>query len=67
MSDRMETSGKAAGVVGTCPICGVEVLETNQYRPFCSERCRTIDLGRWLDEGYRVSRPIEQADLERSD
>jgi endogenous inhibitor of DNA gyrase (YacG/DUF329 family) len=23
--------------------------------PFCSERCRLIDLGRWLDEAYRVS------------
>ncbi|MEM6392245.1 MAG: DNA gyrase inhibitor YacG [Planctomycetota bacterium] len=63
----MQRSDKAAGVVGACPICGVDVLEDNPHRPFCSERCRTIDLGRWLDEGYRVSRPIEQADLEQSD
>ncbi|MEM1213746.1 MAG: DNA gyrase inhibitor YacG [Planctomycetota bacterium] len=62
----MDTSGKAAGVLGKCPICGVEVRDAT-YAPFCSERCRTIDLGRWLDEGYRVSRPIEQADLEQSD
>jgi hypothetical protein len=27
----------------------------NPHRPFCSERCRLIDLGTWLDEGYRVS------------
>jgi hypothetical protein len=25
-----------------------------EWRPFCSERCRTIDLGRWLSGGYRV-------------
>ncbi|HEX7780476.1 MAG TPA: DNA gyrase inhibitor YacG [Vicinamibacterales bacterium] len=30
------------------------------WRPFCSERCRTVDLGRWLTGGYRVAG--EQAD-----
>jgi uncharacterized protein len=36
-----------------CPICGTEfdpALST--AKPFCSDRCRTIDLGRWLDESY---------------
>jgi len=28
--------------------------EGNAHRPFCSERCKLIDLGRWIDEEYRV-------------
>jgi hypothetical protein len=38
----------------------VVARERNPCFPFCSERCRTIDLGRWLGEGYRV--PIEGSD-----
>ncbi|MDO5059720.1 MAG: DNA gyrase inhibitor YacG [Neisseria sp.] len=39
-----------------CPNCRTEVewLPENRYRPFCSERCRLIDLGAWADESYRV-------------
>jgi uncharacterized protein len=36
-----------------CPICRREFPpEDSPARPFCSERCRLIDLGRWLDERY---------------
>lgn len=36
-----------------CPICNAEIAVTQSATlPFCSERCRTLDLGRWLDEGY---------------
>jgi len=35
-----------------CPICGKPV--TRIHRPFCSARCRNIDLGRWLRGVYRV-------------
>jgi endogenous inhibitor of DNA gyrase (YacG/DUF329 family) len=36
-----------------CPICKREFdPATTTAIPFCSERCRTIDLGRWLDESY---------------
>ena len=35
-----------------CPICGKPV--TSKDRPFCSTRCRNIDLGRWLRGVYRV-------------
>jgi hypothetical protein len=31
----------------------------NRWRPFCSERCRTIDLGNWAAEAYRVPQPAE--------
>ena len=41
-----------------CPICGRECdWEGNPSRPFCSERCRLVDLGCWADESYRV--PVE--------
>ena len=38
-----------------CPICKKETEYTgNPYRPFCSERCKTIDLGKWAGGQYRV-------------
>jgi endogenous inhibitor of DNA gyrase (YacG/DUF329 family) len=40
----------------SCPRCGAQVawLPVNHYRPFCSERCKLIDLGDWAMEKYRV-------------
>lgn len=45
-----------------CPTCGrpVEWTERSQYRPFCSRRCRLIDLGEWIEE----SRSIPGEDLD---
>jgi len=42
--------------VVSCPICGAAVAWTaeNRWRPFCSERCKLIDLGQWATEKYRV-------------
>jgi endogenous inhibitor of DNA gyrase (YacG/DUF329 family) len=38
-----------------CPVCDAPVdLQTTPTVPFCSDRCRLIDLGRWLDESYGV-------------
>jgi endogenous inhibitor of DNA gyrase (YacG/DUF329 family) len=39
-----------------CPTCGksVEWVASNRYRPFCSERCKQIDLGAWADEKYTI-------------
>lgn len=39
-----------------CRTCGkpVEWIPENAFRPFCSERCRNIDLGAWAAEAYRV-------------
>lgn len=42
-----------------CPICGSSVKISNPEMPFCSERCRTIDLGNWATEKYVISSPIE--------
>jgi len=36
-------------------------LPENQWRPFCSERCKMIDLGQWASEGYRVAGEDEKA------
>jgi hypothetical protein len=42
----------------TCPTCGARApWAGNAYRPFCSRSCRLIDLGRWLDERYRIEEP----------
>jgi endogenous inhibitor of DNA gyrase (YacG/DUF329 family) len=41
-----------------CPICKREFEKAaSSALPFCSERCRTIDMGRWLDEAYPLPIP----------
>jgi len=38
-----------------CPTCGKPVeWKDNPFRPFCSERCQLVDLGRWVEGEYRV-------------
>jgi endogenous inhibitor of DNA gyrase (YacG/DUF329 family) len=41
-----------------CPTCRTLVLEKDQDFPFCSDRCRRIDLGKWASGEYRISSPI---------
>ncbi|MBN1395003.1 MAG: DNA gyrase inhibitor YacG [Pirellulales bacterium] len=49
-----------------CPVCGNEFPPNDgPNMPFCSERCRMIDLGRWLDERYGL--PIEPEEGERTE
>jgi endogenous inhibitor of DNA gyrase (YacG/DUF329 family) len=45
-----------------CPQCGapVEWTAASRWRPFCSERCKLVDLGAWASEAYRI--PAEEAD-----
>ena len=47
-----------------CPQCGrvTPWALANAYRPFCSERCRTIDLGQWASESYRIPATESEAD-----
>jgi tRNA threonylcarbamoyladenosine biosynthesis protein TsaE len=40
-----------------CPICGNAVATNVETVPFCSERCRLVDLGNWMDGKYLISRP----------
>ncbi|HEY0666131.1 MAG TPA: DNA gyrase inhibitor YacG [Gallionella sp.] len=51
----------------TCPQCGTEHAwdTANPFRPFCCERCRLIDLGRWANEEYRVE--LREQDLPTAD
>ena len=52
-----------------CPMCGREVeYEGNEFRPFCSERCKMLDFGAWADEEYNLpaeSAPLSEHDIER--
>ncbi len=67
-----ETGKQAGGVSGKesgkksgkpCPICGKPALEAS--RPFCSERCRDVNLNRWLSNSYAI--PATRDDDEDAD
>ena len=63
-------AGAAADLATTvpCPTCGRPVLwgPESRFRPFCSERCRLIDLGEWLTEGHVIPEPCEGSKPEGS-
>jgi uncharacterized protein len=46
-----------------CPTCGTLVTEKDENFPFCSDRCRVIDLGKWASGAYRISSPILDPDV----
>ncbi len=49
-----------------CPFCGKLVeFSGNEFRPFCSERCKLLDLGVWIEEGYAL--PTETSELNEED
>jgi endogenous inhibitor of DNA gyrase (YacG/DUF329 family) len=53
-------------LVVKCPRCGKPVkYEDNEYRPFCSERCKLLDFGAWADEEYNL--PSETSSLTEED
>ena len=37
-----------------CPACGTSVPKTGAWRPFCTERCKMVDLGAWMLGHYRI-------------
>ena len=53
-------------VMNKCPQCDgfVDLSPTNQFRPFCSEKCKLLDLGEWTNEEHVISRPLELDDLD---
>ena len=57
----------------SCPICGrlmeAQSLAEWPHFPFCSPRCKTIDLGRWLGETYRIpaDEPEDEPSFEEPD
>ncbi len=54
-----------------CPTCRTLVTEKDEDFPFCSDRCRLVDLGKWASGAYRISSPVldpevlEITDMER--
>jgi endogenous inhibitor of DNA gyrase (YacG/DUF329 family) len=45
-----------------CPTCKTPVKSKGPEFPFCSERCRTIDLGKWASGAYVIKSPISDTD-----
>jgi endogenous inhibitor of DNA gyrase (YacG/DUF329 family) len=48
-----------------CPICRKPVALDDPEMPFCSARCRLIDLGNWASEKYSIPAPLEDSDETR--
>lgn len=46
-----------------CPICRKKVQRDGEFMPFCSDRCREIDLGNWASEKYMISTPVDPQKL----
>ena len=48
-----------------CPTCQTQIPwgPHSRYRPFCSERCRLIDLGEWFGERYQVPAQLDEASI----
>ncbi len=64
MTERDDTSKSL------CPVCESAVKKGSRSFPFCSKRCKMIDLGRWMNESYRISRqlwPVDEDGLHREE
>jgi len=68
-------TGSGQWIERACPVCGKkfhversQVLDRSKtFYPFCSQRCRLVDLGRWLNADYRFSSPVETLPEEPED
>jgi uncharacterized protein len=56
---------KADAVFGRCPVC--KAPTDMAHRPFCSARCRDVDLSRWLGGGYAIAGGHADADEDGED
>jgi uncharacterized protein len=54
---------KAKAKTLRCPTCGTLVIAGSEDVPFCSDRCRRIDLGKWASGAYRISSPVHDPEL----
>jgi len=54
--------GPGKGAARKCPICGKPATEAS--KPFCSERCRDVDLNRWLSGSYVIPAKPDDEDAE---
>jgi endogenous inhibitor of DNA gyrase (YacG/DUF329 family) len=55
-------AGRRKGAARKCPICGKPATEAS--KPFCSERCRDVDLNRWLSGSYVIPAKADDEDAE---
>jgi endogenous inhibitor of DNA gyrase (YacG/DUF329 family) len=55
-------AGRRKGAARKCPICGKPATEAS--KPFCSERCRDVDLNRWLSDSYVIPAKANDEDAE---
>ncbi|MBA4059756.1 MAG: DNA gyrase inhibitor YacG [Verminephrobacter sp.] len=64
-----EASAPDAVRIVVCPSCGGDSIYSpaNRYRPFCSERCKQIDLGAWASEDFRMPAEAPPADAQYGD
>ena len=62
-SEEMSPSG--APKLVPCPTCGGDSVyaPSNAYRPFCSNRCKNVDLGAWANEDFRMATNTPAEDL----
>ena len=60
---------KKRELVVNCPQCDDPLVWDvhNAYRPFCSERCKLIDLGQWASESYRVPSDADESPQDDSE
>ena len=67
--DTMTKSAPTKPRTVVCPCCGGPSVygPSNAYRPFCSERCKQIDLGAWAAEEFRVPSEAPPEDAEFGD
>ncbi len=67
MSDSTRPRANSAAKARTvrCPACGgpSRYAPDNAYRPFCSERCKMVDLGAWANESFRVEAPEDDGQV----
>ena len=60
-----EDGKRGQKAVSRCPICRKPTVK--DHRPFCSERCTDVDLGRWLNGAYAVpGEPVDESQTEPS-
>jgi endogenous inhibitor of DNA gyrase (YacG/DUF329 family) len=67
----LEAMGKSKDALcnssaASCPICKEPLPAEPAYAPFCSKRCKQIDLGKWLGGDYAITRPVEERDLDEA-
>jgi len=62
-SSAPQMSPKKKTIVLRCPTCKTIVTAADEDFPFCTDRCRKIDLGKWASGAYKISSPILDPDV----